>query len=68
MKKILAGNWKLHKTRMDVTTFVQNCSTASDILKRTRQTRTIIIPSPVLLESAVQSAGGSRAAYEGSRP
>ncbi len=55
MKKILAGNWKLHKTRAEVKSFVDACQ-ASPLLKKIRQTRMIVIPSPVLLESAVLSA------------
>jgi len=55
MKKILAGNWKLHKTRADVKSFVEACK-ASPIFSSVKQTRTIVIPSPVLLESAANFA------------
>jgi triosephosphate isomerase (TIM) len=58
MKKILAGNWKLHKTRLDVKSFIQSC-VASPILHQVRQTRTILVPSPTLLESAVNFVGPS---------
>jgi len=56
MKKILAGNWKLHKTRDDVKSFVQTCQ-ASSILNQVTRTRTILIPSPVLLEHATKLVG-----------
>ena len=55
MKKILAGNWKLHKTRSDVKSFVDACKT-SPIFANIKQTRTIVIPSPVLLESSANFA------------
>ncbi|MEO5668686.1 MAG: triose-phosphate isomerase [Bdellovibrionota bacterium] len=59
MKKILAGNWKLQKNRLDVKNFVEAC-VASPLLGKLRQTRTIIIPSPVLLESAVLVASETK--------
>jgi triosephosphate isomerase len=54
MKKILAGNWKLHKTRSDVKSFVEACASTP----KTKQTRTIIIPSPALMESAAKFVKG----------
>jgi triosephosphate isomerase (TIM) len=54
--KILAGNWKMHKTRAETRTFF------SDFLKSLParpRTKIVIAPSPVLLEAALDAAKGS---------
>ncbi len=54
--KILAGNWKMHKTRTEVRAFL------TEFLKAVPEhpkTKIVIAPSPLLLESAVDATKGS---------
>jgi len=51
-KKILAGNWKMHKTRSEMLNFF----TAIDRKLAGSSIKKIIAPSPTLLESAVNAA------------
>ncbi|NCN40650.1 triose-phosphate isomerase [bacterium] len=54
MKKILAGNWKMHKTRSEVESFISSFSAQSN-----SETSIAIAPSPTLLETAVNAAKGT---------
>lgn len=53
MQKILAGNWKMHKTRDEARDFVQELFATPRSLSQ--KTRCIILPSPTLLETLQDS-------------
>jgi triosephosphate isomerase len=56
MNRILAGNWKLHKTRPEVEAFFQSLGAS---LARSAH-RKIVAPSPTLLETAIRCSVGTR--------
>ena len=57
MKKIVAGNWKLHKTRNECVEFIEE---ARDEILNETQARWIVAPSAPLLESACRISEGSK--------
>ena len=57
MQKILAGNWKMHKTRDEAREFVQELLSTHAALNP--KTRCVLIPSPTLMEALIESTEGS---------
>jgi triosephosphate isomerase len=58
MQKILAGNWKMHKTRNEARLFVQELLSTHTTFNP--KTRCVLIPSPTLLETLQKSVEGSQ--------
>lgn len=58
MQKILAGNWKMHKTRDEAREFIQEFQSTHAALNP--KTRCVIIPSPTLLETLQETVEGTK--------